>query len=176
MKLFKIIGKFFNFGAKYRKQEEAYHNESKRRGPVGHLITLIFTSAIPLLSLWGAFALPWDNDMWILKIFCIAGCLSIVTIPSELFILGIVALRHRIRMRVQNKVEDTVISGMTEAISGQELSEEAKQKIVDKKARGTSDKMDLVIGILGIVMSVVVVIAFVAMLFLFSSNVINNLD
>lgn len=176
MKLLQWFGKMFNFGAKYRKQEEAYHNESKRRGPVGHLLTLIGTSAIPLLSLWGAFMLPWSNNWWILKIFCIALCFTIVTTPTELFILGVVALRHRIRMRVQNKVEDAAIEGLAEAISGKEMSEEAKKEMQAKKARGTQDKMDLIIGILGIVMSVIVFIAFIVMFFLFCANAVNKLN
>lgn len=176
MRLLKWFGRIFNFGAKYRKEEEKYHKESKKSGPVGHLITLILTSVIPLLSLWGAIELPWSGEyMWIFKIFCILGSLMIFTAPTELFILGVVALRHRVRMRIQNKVEDAAIGGLAEAISGQELTEEAKQKLKEDKARGTADKMDLVIGILGIVMSVFVVIAFATILLCYFAGAINRL-
>jgi len=171
----KFLTFLFGFRTKYRKQEEAYHNESRRRGPVGHLIGLILTSAIPLLSLWGAFALPWSNSMWVLKIFCIACCFMIITVPSELLILGIVALRHRIRMRVQNKVEGSILDKTADMIAGEKRSEEDRKRVENYEARGTQNKMDLVIGILGIVMSILVVIAFVTMFILFSANVINGL-
>jgi len=99
----------------------------------------------------------------------------IFTAPTELMILGIVALRHRIRMRIQNKVEDVAIGGLAEAISGQEMTEEARKKLEESKARGTADKMDLVIGILGIVMSVVVVIAFATIFICFTTNIMHGL-
>lgn len=178
MKFFKWIGKFFSFGAKYRKEEEKYHKESKKSGPVGHLIYLILTSIIPLLCLWGAYALPWTGEeyMWVLKVLCIIGSLMIFTTPTELFILGIVALRHRIRMRIENKVENVVVEGLAEAISGQEMTEEDRKHMEERKARGTQDKMDLVIGILALVMSVVVVIAFVTMFFCFSVGWVRRLS
>lgn len=176
MKFLKWVGRIFNFGAKYKKEEEKYHYEAKHGGPVGHLIGLFLTSAIPLLSLWGAFALPWSGEnMWILKIFCILGSLMIFTAPTELFVLGVVALRHRVRMRIQNKVENEAIGGLAEAISGKEMTEEDKKHLEERKARGTSDKMDLVIGILGITMSVVVIIAFATMFLCFCAGAINRL-
>ena len=99
----------------------------------------------------------------------------IFTAPTELMVLGIVALRHRLRMRVQNQVENAAIGGLAEAISGKEMTEEDKKHLEERKARGTSDKLDLVIGILGIVMSVVVVIAFVSMFFGFCAYHIGKL-
>ena len=176
MRLLKWFGRIFNFGAKYRKEEEKYHNESKKHGPTGHLISLILTSLIPIVALIAAFEVPWSNNLWIVKVLCIVTSLMIATAPTELFILGVVALRHRIRMRVQNKVEDTVLEGITEAVSGKEMSEEAKKEMQAKKARGTQDKMDLIIGILGIVMSVIVFIAFIVMFFLFCANAVNKLN
>lgn len=164
----KLLSKIFNFGAKYRKQEADYHDESKRSGAVGHLITLILTAAIPLLGLWGAFQLPWgDTAISLLKVLCIVACISITTVPSDLMILGIVALRHRARMKIQNKVENVVIAGVAETITGQEMTDEDKQKLQERPAKGTDHKMDLTVGILGIVMSVLVVVAFVALLLLF---------
>ncbi len=124
---------------------------------------LILYTAVPLLSLWGLFS----DVHWGLKIFCGMGALTIFMAPSELMITGIVALRHRMRMRVQNKVEGAMIGKTAEMISGEELTGEAKEKIDNYQARGTADTYDLVVGICGIVLSIVVVLAFIGLSILF---------
>ena len=112
--------------------------------------------------------MPWgDTAISLLKVLCIVACISITTVPSDLMILGIVALRHRARMKIQNKVENVVIAGVAETITGQEMTDEDKQKLQERPAKGTDHKMDLTVGILGIVMSVLVVVAFIALLLLF---------
>ncbi len=161
-----ILKWFFSFGEKYRKKEQDYANKSRKFGTSGELVTLILFTALPLLSLWGCFAVPWEGNYWILKIFCILGALSIFMVPSELMILGIVALRHRLKMKIANKVHDVVIENVTETVSGQELSEEDKQKMEEKNLRGTANRYDLAVGIIGIVASIAVVIAFVVEFFL----------
>lgn len=171
MKIFKWIINFFNFGKKYRKREEEYHNKTKRLGTSGELITLILWSAIPLLSLWGAFKLPWEGGYVVLRIFCFLGLFTILYAPTELMITGIVALRHRLRMKVQNKIEGAMIGKTAELISGEEMTEEDKEKTKNYKAKGTSSGYDLAVGIIGITMSVVVVVAFITLFFVFLPNI-----
>ena len=171
MKFFGWIIKYFNFGKKYRKREGEYHNKSKKLGTSGELLMLVFYTALPLLSLWGAFKLPWEGEILILKIFCFLGILFIFQAPAELMITGIVALRHRAKMKLKNKVTGEILGKTTEVLSGQELSEEAKDKVENYEAKGTANRYDLVVGILGIVLSVAVVVAFVTLFFVFLSSV-----
>ena len=82
-------------------------------------------------------------------------------------ILGIVALKHALRMKIQNKIEGNLIANTAEALSGKELTNEEKQKSEEfkknYKAKGTAYGFDIFLGIFCIVMSVAVVIAFVGM-------------
>jgi len=160
MKFIKWFIKFmFGFREKYKKREEEYHRRSKRFGTSGELVGIIIYTAVPLLSLWGVIALEWG----VLKFFAWLGVLTIFLSPKELMITGIVALRHRVRMKVQNKVEGAAITGLAEAIKGDVTAEEKAELEKEKKeytARGTAYTYDLVVGILGITMAVVVVIAF----------------
>ena len=159
----KLLKWFFSFGEKYRKREKEYHRRSKKFGTAGEIMGLILYTAVPLLSLWGLFS----DVHWGLKILCGMGALTIFMAPSELMITGIVALRHRMRMKVQNKVEGAMIGKTAEMISGEELTGEAKEKIDNYQARGTADTYDLVVGICGIVLSIVVVLAFIGLSILF---------
>lgn len=160
MKIFKFFGKIFNFGLKYRKEEEKYHSESYKFGPVGHLINITLMALFPLLCLLGAWIIPWGNT-WLFKVLCLAATFTVFTTTAELFIYGIVALRHRVRMKIQNKVEDKIAEGISEAITGAEITDEQKQKLEQEKAKGTHDKMDLAIGIISIVLSVLVLLAWI---------------
>ena len=164
-----------NFGKKYRKKEEKYHKDSKRYGTSGELIFLFFESAIPLLSIWGAFELPWEGGWALLKIFCFVGMALIFQTPTDLMITGIVALRHRFRMKMQNKIEKVALEKSYELVDG-EISAEEKEKIENHKAKGTAYRYDLAVGIIGITLSVLVVVAFVVLLGVFISNKINALQ
>ena len=166
----KWIIEFFNFGKKYRKREEEYHRKSKKFGTSGELLTIIFFTALPLLSLWGVHALPWEGGMVALKILCCFGLTTILMAPGELMITGIVALRHRLRMKVQNKVEGKLYDTL-DSVSGKEPTEE-DDKAEEYKARGTASGYDLTVGILGIVMSVVVVVAFITLCIVFTAQAI----
>ena len=81
-------------------------------------------------------------------------------------IIGIIALRHRFKMKIQNKVTGAMITTATETITGEELSEEEKEKNKNYTAKGTAHTYDLVVGILGITLSILVVIAFITLFFL----------
>ena len=149
----------FSFGEKYRKREEKYARDSRKFGNSGELIVLIILAVIPILSLWGLFH---DIGMW--KIPCILGVTLILYSPSELMITGIVALRHRAKMKIQNKVEGALIGKTAEMIAGEDITEKDKEKINNYEAKGTAHKYDLAVGILGITLSIAVVITFVVML------------
>lgn len=163
MKFFKW---FFGFGAKYKKKEEEYAKKSRKHKTSGELLTVIFNAVIPILCLWGAFKVPF-SDLWPIKVLCIAGCLSIFMLPKESMILAIVALRHRIKMKALNKIHDTIEEKTIETLSGQELSEEKKQEIAEEDIKGTANKYDLAVGIVGIVSAVLSVIVFFCLLFAF---------
>lgn len=162
MKFLKWFGNLFNFKNKYSKEEQKYHEETKRYGLFGHLLNLVLFSAIPLLALWGVFAI----QHWGWKLFLIVIALgSICKIPSDFMITGIVALRHRAKMKIANKIEDVVVENAKELVKGEELTDEEKQQIKDKKIAGTSPKTDLIVGILSIVLSIGLVFAFVGLFF-----------
>lgn len=164
----KLLKWFFNFGEKYRKKEEEYARKSRKLGTSGELIGLFLLSAVPLLSLWGMFsniAIGW-------KLLLIIGVVTIFYIPGELMVTGIVALRHRLKMKITNKIHGAMLEKTTEVLSGEELSEENKEKFGNYKAKGTAPKYDLVVGICGIALSVLVIVAFVALFFLFVSQTI----
>lgn len=74
-------------------------------------------------------------------------------------------------MKFKNKFTGEILAKTTEVLSGQELSEEAKDKVENCEAKGTANRYDLVVGILGIVLSVAVVVAFVTLFFVFLSSV-----
>lgn len=90
-------------------------------------------------------------------------------------ITGIVALRHRFRMKMQNKIEKVALEKSYELVDG-EISAEEKEKIENHKAKGTAYCYDLAVGIIGITLSVLVVVAFVVLLGVFISNKINALQ
>ena len=159
---------FFNFGAKYRKREEEYHRRSKKFGNSGELFGFVIYVAVPLLALWGAFALPWS--IW--KVFCIIGSCTIYLSATEMMITGIVAFRHALRMKVQNKIEDEAAIAIAETITGKEATEEERQKVSERQAKGTAYKYDMAVGITGITLSVLVTIAFITMFLLFARGAI----
>ncbi len=159
----KLLYFVFGFGKKYRKREQEYARRSRKFGTSGELISLVLFSAVPLLSLWGLFS---DVDLP-LKVLCFLGAATIVYIPTELTIIAIVALRHMVKMKIQSKVEAEAIEAIAETVSDKELPEEEKEKLKNHEARGTASKYDLAVGVIGLVMSFVVVVAFFVMLVLF---------
>ena len=166
-KFFKFM---FAFGEKYRKREEKYARDSRKFGTSGELVYLIILAAIPILSLWGLFS---DIGMW--KIACVLGVTLILYAPPELMITGIVALRHRVRMKIQNKIEGALIGKTAEMLSGEKMSESDKEKVENYEAKGTAHKYDLAVGIIGISLSIIVVIAFIGLLFMFGWQALSKL-
>ena len=159
MKVPKFITWFFNFGKKYKNREEKYHRDSKKFGTSGEMITIIMYTAFPILLTIGAFKLPWGEISGVFKIICIIAFIpATFWAASEVMITGIVALRHRMRMKIQNKIEGEAIGGLAEAIAGEKRSDEDREKIKNYEARGTAHKYDLVVGITGIVCSVAIII------------------
>lgn len=176
MKVPKFITWFFNFGKKYKKREEKYHRDSKKFGTSGELITIIMYTAFPILMTIGAFKLPWGEISGVFKVICIIAFIpATFWAASEIMITGIVALRHRMRMKIQNKIEGEAIGGLAEAIAGQERSDEDREKIKNYEARGTAHKYDLVVGIMGIVCSVAVIITCAILFFTFITLKIRGL-
>ena len=178
--IFNGIEKFINFGRKYKVKEEEYHADRLKFGPWGQVVMLILYCAVPLFCLWGVFHLPWDGYYILLQILMIIGCFTIFKAPTDLFILGVIALRHRAKMKIQSKVEGAVIAKTAELAAGEEITEQEKADIEDIKqnheAVGTAHKFDLAIGILGISFSILVVGAFIAMLCLFFSAMVNSAE
>ena len=166
----KFLKFMFAFGEKYRIREEKYASDSRRFGTSGDLFVMIILAALPLLSLWGLFS---DIGMW--KIPCILGVTLILYSPTELMITGIVALRHRARMKIQNKVEGALIGKTAEMIAGENMSEQDKEKVENYEAKGTAHKYDLAVGILGISLSIIVVIAFICLLCVFGWQALSKL-
>ena len=70
-------------------------------------------------------------------------------------------------MKALNKIHDTIEEKTIETLSGQELSEEKKQEIAEEDIKGTANKYDLAVGIVGIVSAVLSVIVFFCLLFAF---------
>ncbi len=167
----KFLKWMFGFGKKYRKREEEYARKSRKFGTSGELVFLFILALIPLISLWGLFY-PTSTPILVLSIF---GTLIIFYAPKELLIIGIVALRHSARMKIENKITGKLIGKTAEVISGQELNETQKEDLDNYKARGTAHKYDIAVGICGIVLSVLVVVAFVTMLFLLLTGVFKGL-
>ena len=177
MKIPKFITWFFNFGKKYKKREEKYHRDTKKLVTSGELVTVILNTAFPILMTIGAFKLPWGEISGIFKIICII-CFIPFTFytASELTIIGIVALRHRMRMKIQNKIEGEAIGHLAETISGKEMTEEDRQKVKNYEAKGTAYKYDLFVGILSIVCAVAVVITCATLFFVFITQLIKGLN
>ena len=169
--LIRFVRWFFGFGKKYRKREAEYARKSRKFGTSGELIFLFILAVVPVISLWGIFNPP----STILFIFSILGALLIFYVPKELLIIGIIALRHRAKMKIENKLTGKLVGKTAEAISGQELSENAKQDLDNFEAIGTANKYDLTVGLCGIILSALVIVAFVVILLLFISGAIQSL-
>ena len=163
----KFIKWFFNYGVKYREQVEKYEDNNRTIGPIANFIVLVFTTAIPLLALWGVFALPWA-DMWPANLLCMALAFgSIFKVPSELMIFSLVAIRHGIKTRIENKVESLANEHLEDGNIGKEIVEET---ITNRKGKRTKPVWDFIIGTIGILLSIGVVIAFVVLFFWFLSQ------
>ena len=157
----KFLSFMFNFGKKYRAREEKYHRDSVKHGRGMVLIEIIIYTAIPILSIIGLRFLPWEESYKALKIFCFLFGFTLFFAPSELMITGIVALRHRARMKIQNAVENKAIQ-----ILDGDLTDDNNEKpdVQERVAKGTANKYDLVVGILGILCSIAVVVTCVLLL------------
>lgn len=163
----RFIKWFFSFGAKYRKQVEKYEDNNRTIGPIANFIVLVFATAIPLLALWGVFALNW-GDLWPVNLLCVALAFgSIFKVPSELMIFSIVAIRHGIKTRIENKVEGFANEHLDENSVGKVIVEET---ITNRKGKRTKPVWDFIIGTIGILLSIGVVIAFVVLFFWFLAN------
>ena len=164
----KFIKWFFNYGVKYRKQVEKYEDNNRTIGPIANFIVLVFTTAIPLLALWGVFKLPW-GDLWPVNLLCVALAFgSIFTVPSELMIYSLVAIRHGIKTRIATKMEN-MVEQLDENIVGEQTKELASTAVIKEKR--TKPVWDFIIGTIGILLSIGVVIAFVVLFFWFLANI-----
>ena len=101
------------------------------------------------------------------------------------FILGLVALKHRVRSKIETKVENAVIDAVENQIKEavedgepQENSQNAEGENVEVKeereARG-SNKMDITIGVMGIVCAGLQVVGVIGILLIYFVIGINNL-
>ena len=70
-------------------------------------------------------------------------------------------------MKIANKLESSIKEKTIEAVSGEELSEEEKEKINNYKVKGTANGYDLAVGIIGILLSIAVIVAFITLFFVF---------
>ena len=70
-------------------------------------------------------------------------------------------------MKIANKFESSIKEKTIEAFSGEELSEEEKEKINNYKDKGTANGYDLAVGIIGILLSIAVIVAFITLFFVF---------
>ena len=160
----KFLSFMFNFGKKYRAREEKYHSDSVKHGRSMVLIEIIIYTLVPILSIIGLRFLPWDGGTgWLtaLKVFCFLFGFTLFFAPSELMITGIVALRHRARMKVQNAIENKV-QDVLDDITNENVEENKDEK--PRVAKGTANKYDLVVGILGILCSIAVVVTCVLLI------------
>ena len=171
MRLLKSIFSIFCFGKIYRKKEKKYNSETKKYGGLGNLITLILTASIPLLAVWGAYKLPWGElHIIIFKIICIFVAISsIFKVPGELFVLGIVAFKHRAKMKLQEKIETRVNKELKER-TGEEITLNG----VDIKNRECARRWDLAIGFISIIMSILVILTFITLVVSFSRDILYN--
>ena len=60
-------------------------------------------------------------------------------------------------------------------IAGENMSEQDKEKVENYEAKGTAHKYDLAVGILGISLSIIVVIAFICLLCVFGWQALSKL-
>lgn len=70
-------------------------------------------------------------------------------------------------MKIANKLESSIKEKTIEAVSGEELSEEEKEKINNYKVKETANGYDLAVGIIGILLSIAVIVAFITLFFVF---------
>ena len=166
MRKFKIFQNFINFGKKYRKIEQKYHEDALRNRAVIDFITHILFVATPVFALWGAFRLPTDNSGALaFKILCIALTLIIFKGPADFIVFGIVALRHNLRMKIENKITDVVENNIPKPENSNPNTDVVVEttNVTMEDDREVRSKKDKFFGIIAIVYSILAIIAFIVL-------------
>ena len=109
------------------------------------------------------------------------------TLVPETFIIGLVALKHRVRSKIETKVENAVIDGIEnqikEAVDDVKVSEAVQtennenvpvENKEEREARG-SNKLDITIGVMGIICASLQVVSVVGILLFYLVKGINSL-
>ena len=169
----KIIHWLFGFFDRYCEHKEGYERNGKGLGPIGKFFLLTITAAAPILTLWGALEIGWDNSLWILKIILfIISFFLLVKAPQELITLSIVAIKHGIWILVTRKKSKSLSIENIENPENPENLNTLYDADGNKKKNSNNWKnfnanpvWDFIIGILGLVLSVAVVIVFFTFLF-----------
>ena len=182
VKLFTLI---FGFTSKYRTKEEKYHKSCVRGQNSSYIFEIILNTIIVIGSVVGAILLFEAKEIFWAILVTLIAISTFTTLVPETFILGLVALKHRVRSKIETKVENAVIDAVENQIKEavedgepQENSQNAEGENVEVKeereARG-SNKMDITIGVMGIVCAGLQVVGVIGILLIYFVIGINNL-
>ena len=175
----------FGFSSKYRTKEEKYHRSCVKGQNSSYIFEIILNTVIVIGSVVGAILLFKSKEiLWAILVTLIAIS-TFTTLVPETLIIGLVALKHRVRSKIETKVENAVIDGIENQIkeaveegetqnNAPSASSEGVEVKEEREARG-SNKMDITIGVMGIVCAVLQVVGVAGILLVYFIHGINSL-
>ena len=158
VKLFKFL---FAFSSKYRTKEEKYHKSCVRGQNSSYIFEIILNTIIVIGSVVGAILLFKAKEIFWAIFVTLIAISTFTTLVPETFIIGLVALKHRVRSKIETKVENAVIDAVENQIkeavedgepqkNSQNVEGENVEVKEEREARG-SNKLDIAVGVMGIV-------------------------
>ena len=182
VKLFTFL---FGFSSKYRTKEEKYHKSCVKGQNSSYIFEIILNTVIVIGSVVGAILLFKSKEIFWAIFVTLIAISTFTTLVPETFILGLVAFKHRLRSKIETKVENAVIDAVEnqikEAVEDGETQENAQnapsenvEVKEEREARG-SNKMDITIGVMGIVCAVLQVVGVAGILLFYFIHGINSL-
>ncbi len=185
--IIKLFTFLFGFSKKYHKKEEKYHKSCKRGQNSSYIFEIITNTILVLGSVVGVILLFKANEIfWAIFVSLVAVSLFTTLVP-ETFIIGLVAFRHRLRSKIETKIENAVIDAVEEQIREAVEDGEASEAVQtennenvpvenkeEREARG-SNKLDITIGVMGIVCGVLQVVGVAGILLFYLVKGISSL-